>query len=183
MTCTRVQMTVKNEPITIEIDDDEPVERSKTINSMLPPPTPPTLRMPPGKTSGAPISKNGSPCSTQNPVAYKPRVASGSTNHNVVSSTSATTPIASNNGDPVLLTDNDLLSLITDLQLPNDRALLLIDRLSARNLIDSRSVLVAHKRPAKLSPSPTGPISGANGSNKRFKPQQPQQRLHQHQLC
>ncbi|XP_062542786.1 uncharacterized protein LOC134210644 isoform X2 [Armigeres subalbatus] len=185
-----VQMALKNEPITIEIDDDEPEERSKTINAMLPPPTPPNLRVPSGKTSGAPIFKNGSPCSSQQPTAYKPRTASVSANHNVVSSTSTTTLTASGNGAPMLLTDNDLLSLITDLELPNDRAVLLIDWLSARNLIDSRSVLVAHKRPAKLSAPATGPTVGTNGSNKRFKPQpqqhqqQPQrQRQHQHQLC
>lgn len=204
----RVQMTLKDEPITIESDDDEPEERSKTINAMLPPPPPPALPgIPSSRTSGVPSRRqqqkqqHGTPCSVQSSMATHkggPKVVSvASLNHvNVVSSTSASTtspPSTLNNNDggrPHLLTDSDLLSLITDLELPNDRAVILIDRLSAWRLIDSRSVLIAGKRPhpsGKVSPaaSPmaTPPVmvmsqNGSNGGTKRFKHQQPQ-----HQLC
>ncbi|XP_019536783.2 uncharacterized protein LOC109408019 [Aedes albopictus] len=183
-----VQMTLKDEPITIEIDDDEPEERSKTINAMLPPPPVPPSAL--GRTSGVPIRRNGgSPCSIKpNAMAAKPKAFSVSLNHNVVSSTSVNptttfaaaipaVPTASNGlAGPHLLTDSDLLTLISDLDLPKERAVLLIDRLCAWNLVDRRSMLlVGGKRPMPASPGV--PIGGTNGANKRFKSQQ------QHQLC
>lgn len=133
------------EPIVIEIDDDEPEERSKTI----------TVKQTPSRTTsgGPPIRRTGTPCSSKIPPATKQQTTKApvsspqlpqqqqhqqnSVSANVVSSTS-TTP--SHNG-PHLLTDVDLITLISDLGLPKDRARLLIDRLRARNLIDSRSVL------------------------------------------
>ncbi|EAT37427.1 AAEL010593-PA [Aedes aegypti] len=181
-----VQMTLKDEPITIEIDDDEPEERSKTINAMLPPPPVPSSR-----TSGAPIRRNGSPCSAvQNSMAAKPKAfpttfshSGGMSANNVVSS-STTSPVTNNDGAPHLLTDSDLLALISDLDLPKDRAVLLIDRLCSRNLIDRRSMLIVGlKRPNSVVTSPAVPMMGSglpNGANKRFKQQQQQ---HQHQLC
>ncbi|XP_065088095.1 uncharacterized protein LOC135709639 [Ochlerotatus camptorhynchus] len=125
------------EPIVIEIDDDEPEERSKPITV-----TSPSSRT----TSGAPIRRTGAPCSSKIqpaaklmavPVSSLLQHQQNTVSANVVSSTST---IPSHNG-PHLLTDVDLISLISDLGLPKDRARLLIDRLRARNLIDSRSVL------------------------------------------
>lgn len=185
-TTLRVQMTLKDEPITIEIDDDEPEERSKTINAMLPPP--PVPPSPLGRTNGAPIRRNGTPCSTKPNamMAAKPKAFPVSLNHNVVSSTSANitttntkapaaaaaAPTPSNGfGGPHLLTDADLLTLISDLDLSKERAVLLIDRLCAWNLVDNRAML-SGKRPMG-----TSPIGGTNGANKRFKQEQ------HHQLC
>lgn len=125
------------EPIVIEIDDDEPEERSKTITE-----TQPSSRT----TSAVPVRRTGTPCSLKIlptaklmtvPVSSHQQQQQNSVSANVVSSTST---IPSHNG-PHLLTDVDLITLISDLGLPKDRARLLIDRLRARNLIDSRSVL------------------------------------------
>lgn len=132
-----VVTTLAIEPIVIEIDDDEPEERSKTITV-----TQPSSRT----TSDVPIHhRTGTPCSSKiQPAARLTAVPistlqqqQNSVSANVVSSTST---ISSHNR-PHLLTDVDLITLISDLGLPKDRARLLIDRLRARNLIDSRSVL------------------------------------------
>ncbi|XP_055536396.1 uncharacterized protein LOC129725039 [Wyeomyia smithii] len=109
-----------NEPITIEIDDDEPEERSK--------PVAPTAK-PAVKTNGVPFQQqyqNGTPCSRSTAV----RMSSVSTN--VVSSTSTISQ------KPHLMTASDLVSLIRELELPRDKASLLIDRFRERNLLDNQ---------------------------------------------
>lgn len=149
-----------NDPITIEIDDDEPEERNRTIipTTMKSPAiaaapavsklnvTPPTPR-----TNGVPtIIRNGAlrsqqqllqqhqqQMTTTTPQQQQRKVtAPPPTAQNVVSSTSAPTPRR-----PHLLSDADLIGLITDLQLQKDKAALLINRFRQWNLLDGSSLL------------------------------------------
>lgn len=143
-----------NDPITIEIDDDEPEERNRTI---IPPArtapttvaaaaanklnvTPPTPR-----TNGVPtILRNGALRSQQQLLQQNPAMATPQrkmtppTAQNVVSSTSTPTPRR-----PHLLSDADLIGLIQDLQLQKDKAALLINRFRQWNLLDSSCLLDA----------------------------------------
>lgn len=121
---------LQNEPITIEIDDDEPEERSKPTTSTIPS----VSQM---ASSNLFINRNGKAC-TPNvakiapvPVA-SPLLSSASTN--LVSS--GGTPSKS----PHLLNNGDLISLITDLQLPKEKAILLINRLRQWNLLDRQTL-------------------------------------------
>ncbi|XP_058834985.1 uncharacterized protein LOC131692129 [Topomyia yanbarensis] len=130
---------LRNEPITIEIDDDEPEEQNNSVELARPQP----------QTNGVPLKHQGTPCSQNQPrISYAAAVSA-----NVVSSTST----ASRN--PHLLTATDLVSLIRDLELPRDKASLLIDRLRQWNLLD-RQCLVD----GALSKSPEFKRRSVNGT-------------------
>lgn len=101
---------VQNEPITIESDDDEPEERIEAIK----------MAQPQHEKSGILIENNRMPYVSSVP----PNVAKS---RSTISS------------KPHLLSNTDLLSLVHDLQLPNDKAVLLIDRLRSWNLLDCRT--------------------------------------------
>ncbi|XP_039438977.1 uncharacterized protein LOC120420097 [Culex pipiens pallens] len=147
---------LQNEPITIEIDDDEPEVRNKTIPVTSPPP--PQLQSVANKlnaaaattprTNGVPtILRNGALRSQQQLLQQhhqqmtttpqrKVTPPAAAAAHNVVSSTSTPTPRR-----PHLLTDADLIGLIQDLQLQKDKAALLINRFRQWNLLDSSCLL------------------------------------------
>ncbi|KAL1394450.1 hypothetical protein pipiens_011947 [Culex pipiens pipiens] len=151
---SRVYTLLQNEPITIEIDDDEPEVRNKTIPVTSPPP--PQLQSVANKlnaaaattprTNGVPtILRNGALRSQQQLLQQhhqqmtttpQRKVTPPAAAHNVVSSTSTPTPRR-----PHLLTDADLIGLIQDLQLQKDKAALLINRFRQWNLLDSSCLL------------------------------------------
>lgn len=150
-----------NDPITIEIDDDEPEERNRTIIPMTTTTKSPAIVAAPAvnklnvtpptpRTNGVPtIIRNGALRSQQQllqqhqqhmtttPQQQQRKVtAPPPTAQNVVSSTSAPTPRR-----PHLLSDADLIGLIQDLQLQKDKAALLINRFRQWNLLDGSSLL------------------------------------------
>lgn len=151
-----------NDPITIEIDDDEPEERNRTIIPMttttkspaivaapavnklnVTPPTPRTNGVPTIIRNGALrsqqqlLQQHQQQMTTTTPQQQQRKVtAPPPTAQNVVSSTSAPTPRR-----PHLLSDADLIGLITDLQLQKDKAALLINRFRQWNLLDGSSLL------------------------------------------
>uniref|UniRef100_A0A1Q3EVH8 Uncharacterized protein n=1 Tax=Culex tarsalis TaxID=7177 RepID=A0A1Q3EVH8_CULTA len=143
-----IYTVLQNEPITIEIDDDEPEVRNKTIPVKSTPPPPLTtkqLNATPLRTNGVPtILRNGALRSQQQLLQQQQqqvttpqrKVTPPATAHNVVSSTSTPTPRR-----PHLLTDADLIGLIQDLQLQKDKAALLINRFRQWNLLDSNCLL------------------------------------------
>ncbi|XP_058463831.1 uncharacterized protein LOC131438060 [Malaya genurostris] len=109
---------LRNEPITIEIDDDEPEEQNE-----------PSKPLP--LTNGVSLKHQGTPgCHTQPPMVSVPTVSA-----NVVSSTSTTSR------NPHLMTAPDLVSLIRELELPRDKASLLIDRFRQWNLLDRQCLM------------------------------------------
>lgn len=149
-----VYTVLQNEPITIEIDDDEPEVRNKPIPvTSPPPPTPQSVAnklnaASTPRTNGVPtILRNGALRSQQQLLQHHhhhqqmttpqrkvtPPAAAA---HNVVSSTSTPTPRR-----PHLLTDADLIGLIQDLQLQKDKAALLINRFRQWNLLDGSCLL------------------------------------------
>lgn len=156
---SRVYTLLQNEPITIEIDDDEPEVRNKTIPVTSPPPpqlqsvankpNAPAAAATTPRTNGVPtILRNGALRSQQQllqqhhqqmtttPQRKVTPPAAAAAAHNVVSSTSTPTPRR-----PHLLTDADLIGLIQDLQLQKDKAALLINRFRQWNLLDSSCLL------------------------------------------
>lgn len=148
---SRVYTVHQNEPITIEIDDDEPEVRNRTIIPVTTAPKTPTLlngKNPPPRTNGVPtIIRNGALRSQQQLLQNQTATTTTTTPqpaqrkavaHNVVSSTSTPTPRR-----PHLLTDADLIMLIQDLQLQKDKAALLVGRFRQWNLLDSGCLLDA----------------------------------------
>lgn len=141
-----IYTVLQNEPITIEIDDDEPEERNKSL-PVTSPPVANKLNATP-RTNGVPtILRNGALRSQQQLLQQQqqmttpqrkvtPPAAMATTAHNVVSSTSTPTPRR-----PHLLTDADLIGLIQDLQLQKDKAAMLINRFRQWNLLDSSCLL------------------------------------------
>ncbi|XP_055629296.1 uncharacterized protein LOC129770472 [Toxorhynchites rutilus septentrionalis] len=116
---------LQNEPITIEIDDDEPEETTnKTIE-----------RSPASVLTSRASNKNGTPSYAQSQTKTPMAVSVPSISPNVVSSTSTIS------NRPHFLNNGDLISLIHDLQLPNDKAALLIGRLRSWNLLDCHALL------------------------------------------
>ncbi|XP_053687985.1 uncharacterized protein LOC128737382 [Sabethes cyaneus] len=122
----------QNEPITIEIDDDEPEERNKpvepTVKSVL-------------QTSAVPCQQqqqqqqHGTPSFRGTATRVPSTQSSSSVSANGVSSTSTISH------KPHLLTPSDLVSLIRELELPRDKASLLIDRFRQWNLLDNQCIM------------------------------------------
>lgn len=171
---SRVYTVLQNEPITIEIDDDEPEERNKTIpvNSPSPPPLPVANKLNAAattpRTNGVPtILRNGALRSQQQLLQQQQQVATpqqrkvtppaAMAGHNVVSSTSTPTPRR-----PHLLTDADLIGLIQDLQLQKDQTALLVNRFRQWNLLDSSCCLLDTNVPANGTAA--GHVNGGGGA-------------------
>ncbi|XP_055605991.1 uncharacterized protein LOC129754136 [Uranotaenia lowii] len=147
-----VHSILQNEPITIEIDDDEPEERSGKPASANPPHFSNQNNT---HITPVPLRKNGFSLNNSSP---KLAPAKNILTHNMATLTpvgivspavNIMPSIATASAQPHLVTNGDLATLLRELQLPRDKATLLINRLRSWNLLVDSQTLVEEPVPLK----------------------------------